>query len=150
MKKYHILNSKKAHCNGVLSFLKYHLNMKFQKNPLTGQVVFSSKQSSSGNFFMQTVDQARGFRIRTLIQTTHCYVTHHRLENRYVLRHISNMNFHSWAVLYSRGCKEKKIQTSISMLLLRPVFFYVFMGKFIFSFCKYPSVRSEKLHDMKL
>ena len=42
---------------------------------------------------------------------------------------ISNMNFHSWAVLGSRGCREKKIQTAISMQLLRPVF-YVFMGIF--------------------
>ena len=31
----------------------------------------------------------------------------HRLENRCVLRHISNMNFHSWAVLGSRGCRER-------------------------------------------
>ena len=30
------------------------------------------------------------------------------LENRCVLRHISNMNFLSWAVLGSRGCREKK------------------------------------------
>ena len=50
------------------------------------------------------------------------------LENRCVLRHISNMNFLSWAVLGSQGCIEKKIQTAISMQLLRPVF-YVFMGK---------------------
>ena len=52
----------------------------------------------------------------------------HRLENRCVLKHNSNMNFHSWAVLGYQGCREKKIQTAISMLLLRPVF-YVFMGK---------------------
>ena len=52
----------------------------------------------------------------------------HRLENRCVLKHNSNMNFHSWAVLGYQGCREKKIQTAISMLLLRPVF-YVFVGK---------------------
>ena len=38
------------------------------------------------------------------------------LENRCVLRHISNMNFHSWAVLGNWGCRGKKIQTAISML----------------------------------
>ena len=31
----------------------------------------------------------------------------HRLENRCVLRLISNMNFHSWAVLGSQGFREK-------------------------------------------
>ena len=46
----------------------------------------------------------------------------HILENICVLRHIFNMNFQSWTVLGSQGCKEKKIQTAISMLLLRPVF----------------------------
>ena len=80
MKKYHILNSKKAQW-GII-FSEIPLEHEISKKPLTGQVVFSSKQSSSGNFFMQTVDQARGFKIRTLIQTTHCYVTHHRLEDR--------------------------------------------------------------------
>ena len=54
------------------------------------------------------------------ITITNAY--NHRLENRCVLRHISNMNFHSWAVLGSWGCREKKIQTAISMQLLRPVF----------------------------
>ena len=52
----------------------------------------------------------------------------HRLDDRCVLRHISNMNFLSWAVLGSRGYKEKRIQTAISLQLLTPVF-YVFMGK---------------------
>ena len=45
-----------------------------------------------------------------------------------VLRHISNMRIQSRAVLGGRGCREKKIPTAISMLLLR-VFLYVFMGK---------------------
>ena len=54
----------------------------------------------------------------------------HRLENRSVLRNISNMNFLFWAVLGSRGLqREKKVQTAISMQLLRPVFFYVFMNR---------------------
>ena len=48
-----------------------------------------------------------------------------------IREHISNMNFHSWVVLGSRGCREKKIQTAIGMLHLRPVF-YVFMEKTIF------------------
>ena len=45
-----------------------------------------------------------------------------RLENRCVFRHIFDMNFHSLAVLGSQGCREKKIQTTISMLLLRSSF----------------------------
>ena len=32
----------------------------------------------------------------------------HRLENRCVLRHISNMKIQSWTVLGSQGCREKK------------------------------------------
>ena len=49
----------------------------------------------------------------------HFRVCYHRLENKCVLRHIYNMNFHSWVVLGSQGCREKKIQTAISMLLLK-------------------------------
>ena len=53
----------------------------------------------------------------------------HRLVERGILSHISNMNFQFWsAVLGSWGCREKKIQTSKSMLLLKTVL-YVFMGK---------------------
>ena len=37
---------------------------------------------------------------------------HHRLGDRCVLRRISDMNFHSWAILGNRGCR-KKIQTAI-------------------------------------
>ena len=74
-----------------------------------------------------------GFKIKEFI---------HRLENRCVLRHISNINFQSWAVLVSQA--EKKIQTAISVLLLRPGL-YVFMGKNHF---KYPYVRTEKIHNM--
>ena len=32
---------------------------------------------------------------------------HHRLGDRCVLRRISDMNFHSWAILGSRGCRKK-------------------------------------------
>ena len=56
------------------------------------------------------------------------YVEDHRLENRCVLKHFSNMNFHSWAFLGSRGYREKKILTAVIVLLLRPVF-YVFVVK---------------------
>ena len=45
---------------------------------------------------------------------------------------------------------KKKIQTAISMLLLRPVFFMFSWAKKHIIFFKYPSVRTEKLHDMKL
>ena len=55
---------------------------------------------------------------------THSYPRRsHRVVDRDILSHISNMNFQFWAVLGSRGCREKKIQTAISMILLRAVFF---------------------------
>ena len=57
----------------------------------------------------------------------------HRLENRCVLKHNSNMNFHSWAVLGYQGCREKKIQTAISTTF-EVSFFYVFMTQKIFNF----------------
>ena len=41
----------------------------------------------------------------------------HRLENRCVLRHISDV-YLSWAVLGGQGCREKKFQTAISQRLL--------------------------------
>jgi hypothetical protein len=68
----------------------------------------------------------------------------HRLENRCVLRHISNIKIQSWAV--GAAEREKKIQTAISMLLLSAVFFYVFMGKKYRFLFKYPSICTEKLH----
>ena len=40
---------------------------------------------------------------------------------------------------------EKKVQTVISMLLLRPVF-YIFMGK-KYLFSKYPNVRTEAIKN---
>ena len=55
-------------------------------------------------------------------------IKNHKLENRCVLRQISNIYFHSWVALGSRGYREKKIQIVISMLFLRPVF-YVFTVK---------------------
>ena len=44
-------------------------------------------------------------------------------------------HFHFWVVLDSRCCREKKIQTAISMQLWRP-FFLCFMGKKIFALKK--------------
>ena len=63
-----------------------------------------------------------------------CSLNHrrtHRVVERGILSHISNMNFQFWAVLGSRDCRErKKIQTAISMLLLRTIFFkYFFLPK---------------------
>ena len=52
----------------------------------------------------------------------------HRLENRCVLRHISNMNFLYWAVLSSRGCREKKSKLPYVCKFCGQ-FFYVLMGK---------------------
>ena len=37
-------------------------------------------------------------------------IYYHILENRYVLRHISNMKNQSWVDLGSWGCREKKIK----------------------------------------
>ena len=79
----------------------------------------------------------------------------HRLQNRCVLRHISNMKIQSWAI--GAAEREKKIQTAISMcvntstpyysmLLLSAVIFYVFMGKKYRFLFKYPSICTEKLH----
>jgi hypothetical protein len=61
------------------------------------------------------------------------------------------MNFLSWAVLGSQGCRGKKIQTAISIQLMRPVLL-CFHGQKKYSFLKkkYPSIRTEKLHDLKL
>ena len=75
---------------------------------------------------------------------------YHRLEKRCVLRHISNMNFHPWAVLGSQGCREKNIQTAISMLLLRAVFLCVHWQKICKKNLKYCSVRTKKLHCIKV
>ena len=62
----------------------------------------------------------------------------HRLENRCVLRHIFNINFQSWDVIGSQGCREKINATS--MLLLRPVIL-CFHGHFF---------NTLALYDMKL
>ena len=56
--------------------------------------------------------------LRVLEPFMTCYEHEHRLENRCVLRLISNMNFLSLVVLGRRGCREKKIQPAISMQLL--------------------------------
>ena len=48
-----------------------------------------------------------------------------------------------WAVLGSRGCREKKSK----LLLLRSVF-YVLIGKNKYIFFKYCSVRTKKLHNI--
>jgi hypothetical protein len=55
------------------------------------------------------------------------------------------------AVLGSRGCREKNLPTAISMQLLGVVF-STFCGQKIIleNFEKHPSVRSEKLHKIKL
>ena len=45
----------------------------------------------------------------------------HRLVDRGILSHISIMNFQFRAVWGSRGCREKKIKTAKSMLLLRAI-----------------------------
>jgi hypothetical protein len=42
------------------------------------------------------------------------------------LRHISNMNFQSWAVLGSWGSREKKIQTAISICATFEASFFMF------------------------
>ena len=42
----------------------------------------------------------------------------HRVVDRGILSHIYNMNIQFLAALGSRGCREKKIQTSISKLFL--------------------------------
>ena len=55
------------------------------------------------------------------------------------------MNVHSWAVLGSRGCREKKIQTAISMQLLSPVFFTFSWEKILILRKLYPSVCTENL-----
>ena len=47
------------------------------------------------------------------------------------------------------AAEKKKIQTAISMLLLRPVFFYVFMAKKPF-LKKYCSIRTKKLHRIEV
>jgi hypothetical protein len=44
---------------------------------------------------------------------------------------MSNMNFHSWTILGSWGCREKKIQNAISMQLLMPAFFMFSWENFI-------------------
>ena len=62
----------------------------------------------------------------------------HRSENRCVLRHIFNINFQSWDVIGSQGCREKINATS--MLLLRPVIL-CFHGHFF---------NTLALYDMKL
>jgi hypothetical protein len=62
-----------------------------------------------------SVVQLKGKHCRNGVVNTFGY----RVVDRGILSHISNMNFH---------CREKEIQTAISMLLLRAVF-YVFRGK---------------------
>ena len=51
----------------------------------------------------------------------------HRLVDRCVLRHISKMNFQSWAVLGSRVCREKN--PNCQMYATFEAIFYVFMAK---------------------
>ena len=53
----------------------------------------------------------------------------HRIVERGILSHISNMNLQFLAVVVSRSCRGKKVQTFINILLLNAVSFYVFMGK---------------------
>ena len=48
-----------------------------------------------------------------------------------------------WAVLGSRGCKEKKLPTAISMQL------FVSKKKIIKIIKNYFSIRTEKLHSIK-
>ena len=53
-----------------------------------------------------------------------------------------------WAVLGSRGCREKKLPTAISMQLFEVVFSTFCGQKNIFKFFeKYFSIRTKKLHN---
>ena len=56
-----------------------------------------------------------------------------------------------WAVLGSRGSREKKLPTAISMELFEVVF-STFCGqkKYLKKFQKYFSIRTEKLHNIKV
>jgi hypothetical protein len=76
---------------------------------------------------------------------------YHRLENRCVLRHISNMNFLSWAVFGVQGCREKKNPNCHKYATFEASFFmFSWAKKNLKSFLEYPSVSTEKLHDLKL
>ena len=46
----------------------------------------------------------------------------HRFYNRWLDRRIYKMEMKFWAVLGKRGCREKKLQTAISMQLFEVVF----------------------------
>ena len=53
-------------------------------------------------------------------------VTNNRLENRCVLRHISDMNFQSWAVLGSQGCRERNATFKAVSFVFMVKNFYIF------------------------
>ena len=69
----------------------------------------------------------------------------HRLENRCVLRHISNMNIHSWAIWAARRSTEKNWADYEQ--LLGPGFFMFSWANFFF---KHFSVRTKKLHSIEV
>ena len=74
--------------------------------------------------------------------------TMHRLENRCVLRHISNMNFQSWAVLGIRGCRHYQF---LGFLFIP--FYVIFLNRaqqfsvlHTFFFCDITSPLLNKFH----
>ena len=79
---------------------------------------------------------------------TFCMGPGHRLENRCVLRHISNMNFLSRPVLGS----EKKNRNCHKYATFKASFILCFyqQKEILTVFYKYPSIRTEKLQDLKL
>ena len=73
----------------------------------------------------------------------------HKLENRCVLRHISNMRIHSWAVLGGLGCREREKNPNCHEYATFQGSFFMFSGAKIKSFEKCYSVSNKKLHTLK-
>ena len=73
-----------------------------------------------------------------------------RSYQRWLDKRIYKTEMKFWAVLGSRGCREKTLPTAISMQLFGVVF-WTFLGqKKGWFFLKYCSVCTEKLHNIKL
>ena len=69
--------------------------------------------------------------------------------DRWIRESIKRIHIQFWAVLGSQGCTEKKIQTSISMLLLKSVFLCFGQKKFEFK-KNHCSDCSKRLHNIKV
>ena len=59
----------------------------------------------------------------------HCIGFRHRLENRCVLRHISNVNFQSWELFWAVGAAERKKTFKLPYKNTFEASFFMFHGQ---------------------